>query len=318
MTDFRCSLAARLRGDALAGTATHVRAFLLVEDPGPWGVKAWRDARLPDGLGAEILRRSAAARVRPLLIRREERRPLTVRRVFAAYVGRGHTAVETTTITDPRELLDLDLARLADGRPLGLSSWTEPIFAVCTHGKHDTCCAERGRPVVTALKAVEPQATWGVSHMGGDRFAANMLVLGAGLYYGGLDAAAAVAVAAAHRAGHLDLDHLRGHTGHAMPVQAAEIALRRHLGLTAIDAVRFLRRAAEGDTVRATFATGTSATDRRGDGVAPWQVVVRWQVVARPRHTEPARLTCTKVTAEPSVSWVCDPPERLADSPGPR
>ena len=46
---FRCSAAGLERGDAIAGTASTVRAFLLVENPGPWGVDALRDSRLPAG-----------------------------------------------------------------------------------------------------------------------------------------------------------------------------------------------------------------------------------------------------------------------------
>ena len=46
---FRCSAAALDRGDSIAGTASTVRSFLLVENPGPWGVDAVRDSRLPAG-----------------------------------------------------------------------------------------------------------------------------------------------------------------------------------------------------------------------------------------------------------------------------
>ena len=40
--DFRCSAAAEARLDELAGTATHLTAFLLVEHHGPWGRRAPR------------------------------------------------------------------------------------------------------------------------------------------------------------------------------------------------------------------------------------------------------------------------------------
>ena len=46
MSDFRCAAEARARGDELAGTASTVRGFLLLEHAGPWGVDALRDARL--------------------------------------------------------------------------------------------------------------------------------------------------------------------------------------------------------------------------------------------------------------------------------
>jgi hypothetical protein len=71
---FRCAAASLLRDEPAAGTASTVRAFLLLENSGPWGENALRDARLPDGLGDELTARAAAARVRVLLIRRPGRR----------------------------------------------------------------------------------------------------------------------------------------------------------------------------------------------------------------------------------------------------
>ena len=62
---FRCAAASEARDESMAGTASTVRAFLLVEHPGPWGEDALRDARLPDGLGPELrarARRRAAPR----------------------------------------------------------------------------------------------------------------------------------------------------------------------------------------------------------------------------------------------------------------
>ena len=59
-----------------------------------------------------------------------------------------------------------------------------PIYAVCAHGTHDACCAIRGRPVAAALDQLRPGRVWECSHVGGDRFAANVLVLPSGVLYG--------------------------------------------------------------------------------------------------------------------------------------
>lgn len=299
MIEPTCSATSRQRGDPLAGTASHVRGFLLVEDPGPWGASAWQDARLPDGLGRQILRRCAAVGVRPLLIRRQRPGSLRTRadgsavpvrrRVFAAYPARTGTVLQSATLGDPREVLDLDIEGLAQGRSPGLPLWTDPVFAVCTQGRHDRCCATLGRPVAVALAASQPESTWQVSHLGGDRFAGNLLVLGEALCYGRLHPATAVHVAHEHRAGRLDLDLLRGRSYWPMPVQAAEIALRRALGLIDLAGVSFVGRDRDSPDVVVTFAVGQPAH--------------RWSVRVRPEHSPPARLTCRSKRAEPSVSW---------------
>ena len=61
---YRCAAAALARDEPLAGTASTVRAFLLVENAGPWGTDALHDARLPDevkdGLRSPLGRRRRA------------------------------------------------------------------------------------------------------------------------------------------------------------------------------------------------------------------------------------------------------------------
>ncbi len=230
-TAFRCSTASQEQAEPQLGTASTVPAFLLVEAPGPWGVDAVRDSRLPDEVKRWLSRLEPEHKVRPLLIRGHGRSESTTTRVFAAFVRTDRPWVETTELSDVREVLDLDVTGLARDQSPGLTPYDEPLFLVCTHGKHDACCAEQGRPLCKALSAIAPDSAWEVSHIGGDRFAANLLVLPEGLYYGRLTPADASDFVTAHREGRLDVEHLRGRCAYSFPVQAAEIYLRRHLGV---------------------------------------------------------------------------------------
>lgn len=288
---FRCAAASQLRDESLAGTASTVRAFLLIEHPGPWGVDALRDAPLPDGLGAAVTDAARAARVRVLLVRRPGRSPHPRRRtrpegmrVFAAYADPVRPWVETTVLDDPHQLLGLDLSALGAGHSPGLTAYDGPVLCVCTHGRHDACCAERGRPVAGALAAAHPEATWEVSHIGGDRFAGNLLVLPEGLYYGRVEPVSALAIADSHGAGHLDLDHLRGRSAYSMPVQFAETALRRQLGETREAAVRLASREVDDAVTTAEFSVGAT----------------RWRVGVRTAPgDEPLQLTCRAARDSP-------------------
>ena len=269
---FRCAAASGLRDEPVAGTASTVRPFLLVENPGPWGVDALRDNRLPQRVKGGLAAAARAAGVRVLFIRRHHRRaPRAGFHVFAAYADPVTPWMESALLARSEDLLDLDLAALGAGRSPGLTRVADSLFCVCTHGRHDACCAERGRPVAAALTAAHPDQTWEVSHIGGDRFSGNLLVLPHGLYYGRLDAVSSVAVGGAHLAGQLDLDHLRGRSGLPMAVQAAEIALRRDRGETREDAVRPLGSRTEAGETVALFGLGGAAyevrlrTDRVGD-----------------------------------------------------
>jgi hypothetical protein len=282
---FRCAAASALRDEPATGTASTVRAFLLVEHTGPWGADAMLDARLPDGLGEAVTRAARAARVRPLLIRRPDRTAEPDgTRVFAAFTGPARPWLETGVLDDPGRLLDLDLVALGEGRSPGLTPYDGRLLCVCTHGKHDACCAERGRPVAAALAAERPDETWEVSHIGGDRFAANLLVLPDGLYYGRTDPGSALRIAREHDSGRLELDHLRGRSSYAMPVQAAEIALRRELDETRADALRLVGRRRDGEVIESVFAVGD----------------VRWRVRVRTASgAELLQLTCRATRDNP-------------------
>ncbi len=284
---YRCATAALDRGDSIAGTASTVRSFLLVENPGPWGVDAVRDSRLPSEVKAELRERAARAKVRPLLIRRFHRRaPRTGFRVYAARADLVESWLQTAVLDRAQDLLDLDLDSLGAGRSPGLVPTEEVLFCVCTHGKHDACCAERGRPVAAAVSASHPDQTWEVSHIGGDRFAGNALVLPFGLYLGRLTPDSAVSAARDILGGHLPLDVLRGRSCLPMPAQAAEIALRRHLGETAMAAVRVLRVHRDGDVT-------TVDLDAAGR---------RWTVGVRTTTGEGVQLTCRALRLNPRPS----------------
>ena len=282
---FRCAAESEQRDDPLAGSASTVRRFVLVEVPGPWGRDALRDSRLPAGVGDALVRWCRSAKVRPLLVRRHGRSSPRRTTVFAAVADPAAPWLGQAYVDGPADVMDLPLDRLED-RPAPFTPVAGPLLCVCTHGRHDACCAERGRPVAAALADAFPEETWEVSHVGGDRFAGNMLVLPDGLYYGRLDPVEAVAVARAQQAGRLDLDHLRGRCGYPFAAQAAETFLRRHLGDPDKDDGRLLGCTREADLVTAQFELAGQ----------------RWRVRLREQSSPARQLTCRATRTSPAVS----------------
>lgn len=108
-------------------------------------------------------------------------------------------------------------------------------YLVCTNGARDRCCAIRGAAVAKALGVARPGAAYESSHLGGHRFAANVLVLPDGLCFGRLDVRAALSLVDELDAGRLPLEHFRGRTSLTEEQQAAEIHLRLELGLGHLD-----------------------------------------------------------------------------------
>jgi hypothetical protein len=98
---------------------------------------------------------------------------------------------------------------------------------VCTHGRHDACCSLRGNPVSRTICAALSGRAWESAHIGGDRFAANVVCLPHGVYYGRVVEDEVVRLAHELDGGRLDLTHYRGRSCHPFPVQAAEFFVRR-------------------------------------------------------------------------------------------
>ena len=229
----RCSFASEQRQDPFTGTAAPARGLLLLEQPGPWGRQALVESRLDPEVGAAVGARAVARGLRPLLIRRPGRADQDGRGRRWAVVdcAPGREVVRWGDFGGDSELLDLPLDGSAG------AATDEPAYLVCTHGRHDACCAIRGRPVAQTLAAARPDSVWECSHIGGDRFAANLLVLPHGLYYGRADGDAAAQVVAAHERGEVLPSLLRGRTSFQPAAQAAQQHARIELGELAINAL---------------------------------------------------------------------------------
>jgi hypothetical protein len=232
----RCAVVARALGEPLHATASRVRSWLLLEQPGPWGREALLQSRLPAALAAELRARAGRAGVRLLLLRRPGGGGELPRRCFAAVTSASGAWLQQWRLDDPVELLDLDLARLAAGeRPRLGEVVPAPLYLVCTNGRHDRCCALDGRVLAQALVPAVGERVWECSHVGGDRFAGNLVCLPAGVYYGRVEPAAAAGVVALHEDGRIDLARYRGRCWYPPVVQAAEHFLRRASRLERLD-----------------------------------------------------------------------------------
>lgn len=276
MTDPRCALASLRRDESAVGTASTVRAFLVVQQEGSWGTDALVDSALPVPVAAWLRGAARDHGVRPLLVRRHRRADPAGISVFAAWADPHDPWLESARLDDVTAITDLDPAALARGQSVGLDRHVDPILLTCTHGSHDPCCAVEGRPVAHALADSHPDLAWECSHVGGDRFAGNLLVLPDGLYYGRVDADTAAPIAARHLSGRLDLAHLRGRSGYSFAAQAAEHHLRTHLDLDGLHDLTLVGQRRHDDVVTVRFEVAERA----------------WDVTVRPALGEASRLTC--------------------------
>jgi hypothetical protein len=216
--------------EPLAGTASRVDHWILIEYRGLWA----RDVLPGSGLSDQVkqrLREQASARphTKLLFVRRTERRGRPDLRVMWGSSPELGGQLFHADLDQHEDLLDLDLTGPGATLP-------HPLLLVCTHGKHDPCCARQGRPLYQALtELAEDEWVWQVSHVGGDRFAGNLVVLPEGLYYGRVGPGEAWSVLDEYLARRIDLAHYRGRSSYSFAVQAAERAVREEAGLSGLD-----------------------------------------------------------------------------------
>ncbi len=249
------------------GTAARADFVVALEQNGPWGRVAATQSHLDPALGAALDAHVSGLGGRLLLIRRPgrhaEQAPQTdaepeargagagagadgarpqqsTRRTYIARTGPGGWLVRAD-LTDPAMLLGLGADELASagataGR-LGGALDTVPLLLVCTNGRRDACCAQRGRVVTSAFVSggfatAAPDQVWETSHTGGHRFAPTAVLLPWGRVLARLDlelAAGALDAAASGRLAPALLGpvHDRGPMHLPPAEQAADAWLRR-------------------------------------------------------------------------------------------
>ena len=270
-----CSDESRAHDEPLYATASRVDHWLLVEYRSLWSHDAFAGSGLSEQVKQHLKEQQAARpRTRLLFIRSRARRGVPGLVAFSATSRESKTELRRVDFEGYPDLTRVDLAGGA-GEPA-----EHPLLLVCTHGKHDPCCARYGRPLYDALAdEVEPDWLWQSTHVGGDRFAGNLVCLPHGLYYGRLDGPAAAAVLDELLAERVELDPYRGRSCYSFAVQAAERAVRLDTGLLGLDDLRLV------------------AAHRRDDGA--WKVAIAArgrgieEVDLREEAGELVHLTCS-------------------------
>lgn len=242
-------------------TASAGERWLVMELAGAWGPSAFLQSPtiIDPVLGKAIVRRAEAACLRVVAIRRPGRRDTPARwRWFVADARPGHEKLVGGEAAGPEEYVDIPLDAS------GGATIDQPLIAVCAHGRHDQCCAVRGRHVAASIAAQFPENTWECSHLGGDRFAATMLVLPHALCYGRVDSADDTAdPVRLYLEGRVDSRFLRGRNSLPQVVQAAQHFARERYGDDRIAAYPPLNVVVGDGETTVTLGTGCGSIDVR-------------------------------------------------------
>ena len=189
-------------GEEPAGSAAPFADYLLVEVAPPWKEDVITSRRFPEGIkesverarNAGYLDKLTALKPDPEYSREGHLRMILFRRppgrFFATYEREEYVAPhgEIVPLIEALTVGPEKLSRFARYRED--TSHLRDIL-VCTHGSRDVCCGKFGYPLYEELhqkyatgSEVRRLRIWQTSHVGGHRFAPNLLDLPEGRYWG--------------------------------------------------------------------------------------------------------------------------------------
>lgn len=231
-SDFSLALAEPQFGNFKPATT-----WLLLEYDGRWEQEALADSALPAQVKDHMQTFLSTHPLARALLIRQKPRLVTGGPLFFVAQTTAPYRLYTFALDRYEDLLDLNLSAIAAGDPrFDGALRADPLLLVCTHGRRDRCCARHGLAVYESLAALAGEVAWQSSHVGGHRFAANVLVFPQGVVYGRVSPDTAAAIYRATLAGELVLEYYRARVAYPPPAQAADYYVRLRTGQTALAA----------------------------------------------------------------------------------
>lgn len=233
-----CSELARQAPSTLHGTAIQVDMWLMLEYPRPWKAKALDDNELPAEVNAHLAELAAqladqySVKLRVQFIKQSGSAETPTRIAYLADVRVNQQRMVRWEFHSVQQLLELTANQLHEFvLPPDTASerCEEEIYLVCTNGQRDVCCARFGLPLYESLRVAQGHRIWQTSHLGGHRYAPNLLCLPSGVVYGFVDPDDGEQIVRQHDTGAVCVENLRGRSAFSAAAQSAEYFLRQHL-----------------------------------------------------------------------------------------
>ena len=234
-----CSQMSSQSGEHLYGTALEVKNWFLLEYSGAWK----RDAFLQSALPEEV-----KEHLRGFLSSFEESRIQLIGgpgpskgnlAFYYAHSSEFFPKLYRFEIETYEDLLSINLPELVRIGGIEKFSCSEKLALVCTHGARDGCCAAAGSEVYRELLQKEKISAWRTTHVGAHRFAANIVMLPEGIYYGRVNRENLEDVVFSHLRGEIFLDCYRGRSCFSQTSQVSDYFLRKKLEKLGIYDIRW-------------------------------------------------------------------------------
>jgi hypothetical protein len=225
-----CSELSLEDNESMAGTASRIDVWFLLEYTGPWLAKAAENNNLPKRIQGWLREQLAlVGKSRLQFIKQDRLKNKPTITFYLALTSNESPRLYHFELDNYEELLHLDMPALLSGaRVFDEFMSVDPLFLVCTNGKRDRCCARVGVTLYQALADRAGDSVWQCTHLGGHRFAPTLVTIPDGSFYGRLAPADVNAFIRSQEFGEFYLSHLRGRCCFDEVTQAAELYLHQN------------------------------------------------------------------------------------------
>lgn len=238
---YYCSLQSKKAFEKIFGTASITKIWVLLEFNGLWAKNIGEGRSVPEDIKNWIRDNLNSFPDLRLLFIKQKKQSKDSISLFIIISNELESSIYRFTILDYSNLVNFSIKTiLNDKNNLEQFLTREPLFLICTHGKNDKCCAKFGIPIYKEFELLAGSSAWECSHVGGDRFASNVVVLPYGYIYGHIEKNEVALIIERTMMGNVFLEKLRGRSCYSFPSQAAEYYLRNALLQFNIDDLTFV------------------------------------------------------------------------------
>lgn len=230
---FFCSDISRQSKESIFGTGGIEDVWILLEYPKPWGRNAIAESDLPEEVKIHLKSFSTESKKVSSLFIKQDRKTKKTLDLFIVYIDELSPKIYKSSLQDYNDLLAINRENLFSAQlPLKSSLVKHPLFLVCTNGKRDKCCTKYGFPIYKHMSALAKENVWQSSHVGGDRFASNIVCFPHGIFYGHVLQDDATAIIDSYGNDKLNLKNYRGRCCYSRHGQIAEYFVRKNSDIT--------------------------------------------------------------------------------------
>lgn len=222
MSNEYCSLNSKAVIEQIFATASYFKRLLLIEYNNAWSEKPIKANNLDEKINDFISKLEKEHSIKILFIKNKRSRSYSTT-LFTVDGAEEKPIFNHFVLNSINEILNFSIDDLFS--KTSFNKFKEDLYLVCTNGKKDKCCSKFGIPIFKELTKYSSHV-WECTHVGGDRFAPNVIHLPYYHFYGHLTTSIIADFYTQTFNGLIYLPNYRGRSVYKTIEQAAEYFLR--------------------------------------------------------------------------------------------